>query len=290
MRVATLLVSGVAWATAVGWGQASGPEFEAASLKPAAADAVGIVCSGGPGTASPGIFRCTNVPLAFLVTQAYGFPAYQFAPMAACCRSRFDVTAKVAAGSTKAQFRQMLQALLVERFQFRFHYERKEMAVYELSVAAQGLKMREAAAGVEGGAGEDPWAAPEYRAGKDGYAEFPAGRGGVAGMNGRYRWKGLGVSMEEMVRTLSFQLGGPVADATGLAGRYDFDLRWGIDLAWVLEGSGRPELVGELAEQGPQGPGLVGAVQSQLGLKLTARQGAAEIVVVDHVAKAPGGN
>jgi hypothetical protein len=48
------------------YGQAAyAPSFEVASLKPASPSASGISCSGGPGTASPGIWRCSNVPLLF---------------------------------------------------------------------------------------------------------------------------------------------------------------------------------------------------------------------------------
>src|SRR5580700_5186823 len=88
---------------------AQAPSFEVASIKPASPSASAIKCSGGPGTSSPGIFRCSSVPLAFLISQSYGFQAWQFAPMAPCCRNRFDVTAEMPEGTSKEQFHQMLQ-------------------------------------------------------------------------------------------------------------------------------------------------------------------------------------
>jgi hypothetical protein len=40
---------------------ADDPSFEAASVKPASPSARSIECGGGPGTSSPGIWRCSNV-------------------------------------------------------------------------------------------------------------------------------------------------------------------------------------------------------------------------------------
>jgi uncharacterized protein (TIGR03435 family) len=35
----------------------------------------------------------------------------------------------------------MLQMLLIERFKLRYHYEKREMQVYDVAVAKGGLKM-----------------------------------------------------------------------------------------------------------------------------------------------------
>jgi hypothetical protein len=59
-----------------GYGQASGASFEVASIKPASTSVQAMECSGGPGTSDPGTWRCSNVPLAFLIPRAYGFEAY----------------------------------------------------------------------------------------------------------------------------------------------------------------------------------------------------------------------
>jgi uncharacterized protein (TIGR03435 family) len=268
---------------------ADAPSFEVASVKPASPSATAISCSGGPGTTSPGIWRCSNVPLAFLISRSYGFQAYQFTPRAPCCQSRFDFTAKVPVGATKEQFQRMIQKLLEERLKLKLHHERKEMAIYELTVGEKGPKVKESAPDASSQP-EDPWAPPEYSMGKDGYPVFPAGRGGLAGANGHYRWTGFNVSMREIVTTLSFHLGRPVVDATGLKGNYDIDMKWGVDMAWLLESAGLRDQIGELPDTGPTGPTLIRAVQDQLGLKLNSKKGLGDFVVVDHVEKVPTEN
>jgi len=178
----------------------------------------------------------------------------------------------------------MQQSLLVERFKLAFHHEQKEMPVYELTVGEKGPKIKESAPDAAL-APEEPWAGPKFSMGKDGYPEFPAGRGGLAGLNGHYRWTAVDLSMQEIAKTLSYHLGRPVVDATGLKGKYDIDITWSIDLAWTLEMSGRRDPIPEIPDNGPSGPTLIHAVQDELGLKLNATKGRGDIVVVDHVEK-----
>ena len=270
------------------YGQAAdAPSFEVASIKPAPSSA--IQCSGGPGTTDPVLWRCSSVPLGLLITIAYGFQAYQFRPNDPCCIARFDITAKVAEGTTKEQFQRMIQNLLEERFRLKLHLVPKEMPVYALTVEEKGLKMKESGPDSPP-AQEDPWEIPPYTVGKDGYPVFPAGHSGLAGPNGHYRWVGFRLSLSEIVKTLSFHLGRPVIDATGLTGKYDIDMRWGIDIAWLLESSGHRDEIGGLPDSGPPGPLLIRVVQDQLGLKLNSKKGFGDIVVIDHLEKVPTEN
>jgi uncharacterized protein (TIGR03435 family) len=289
MRRAVLVVGCLTLARMGVYGQAAvEPSFEVASIKPAPPGP--IRCSGGPGTADPVVWRCSSVPVGLLITNAYGFQAYQFRPNDPCCVARFDITAKVAEGTTKEQFQRMMQNLLEQRFRLKLHLEQKEMAIYELTRGGgMGPNMKESAPGVSSEP-DDPWAPPKYSIGKDGYPVFPAGRGGLAGPNGHYRWTAFNVSMEEIVKTLSFHTGRPVHDATGLKGKYDIDLKWGVDLAWLLERSGHGDEIAGLPDTGPTGPPLIRAVQDQLGLKLTSKKGLGEIVVIDHLDTEPVGN
>jgi uncharacterized protein (TIGR03435 family) len=277
-------------ASTFGLGQVDAPSFEVASVKPSSPAVRAMSCSGGPGTADPGIWRCSNVPLAFVISQAYGFEPYEFPIRAPCCLSRFDFIAKVPDGTTKEQFWQMMENLLKERFKLAFHRERKEMAIYELTVGEKGLRMKESAPDAPP-ARQDPWELPTFSIGKDGYPIFPAGHGGLAGPDGNYRWTESNLSMREIVKTLSFQLGRPVIDATGLKGKYDIDMKWWIDTAWAAEAAGlSKEKIAELRDSGPRGPSLERAVRDQLGLKLNSEKGFSDIIIIDHVEELPSEN
>jgi uncharacterized protein (TIGR03435 family) len=80
------------------------------------------------------------MPLAFLISRAYGFQPPRFNYRDSCCQASFDIAAKVPAGATKEQFERMQQKLLEERLKLTFHHERKEMPVYELTVGEKGLR------------------------------------------------------------------------------------------------------------------------------------------------------
>ena len=81
-------------------------------MKPASPNSNLIMCTGGPGTADPGIWRCTNVSVSFLIFKAFDYPPYQFDPGARCCQNRVDVLAKVPAKTTREQFLRLQQNLL----------------------------------------------------------------------------------------------------------------------------------------------------------------------------------
>jgi len=268
---------------------ANGPAFEAASVKAASPSANPVGCSGGPGTADPGTWTCSNAPLGFLISNAYGLQPYQFSPIDKCCQARFDVAARVPAGTTREEFQGMQQNLLAERFKLALHHEQKEMEIYELTVAAKGPKMKESAPGAAPAAPE-PWAAPKFTMGADGYPAFPAGSGGLLGMNGHFRWTGAGLSMPEIVKTLSGTLHRPVFDLTGLKGRYDIDMTWIVDNSAFLALAAQAGVDVAQQEDAGRGPTLEGAVQNRLGLKLTSKKGPGDIVVIDHAEKVPAGN
>ncbi len=260
--------------------------FEVASVKPASPDARAIECRGGPGTSSPGIWTCDNVPLAFVITRAYSFEAWQFPPHAPCCMARYDFEAKLPDNTTRLQFQRMLQNLLAQRFKLALHHEQKEMPVFELTIDKKGLKMKESP-GDAARPPEDAWEITPFTTGDDGYPVFPPGRSGLQGMSGHYRWTAFGLPVSEIVQTLSFHLGRPVIDRTGLKGKYDINMTWYVDVAWQLENSGHRDLIPELGDTGPAGPSLTRAVQDQLGLKLNSARGKGDIVIIDHVEQAP---
>ncbi len=278
------------FATASG---AAGQSFEIASVKTTAPGTSGLSCSGGPGTENPTVWRCHNIPLGLVILRAFRFQDFEFDSRDSCCTGRFDFDVRMPAGTNRAQFDEMLRNLLRQRLGLALHFEQKQMPAFALTVAPKGLKLKQSAANAPVVSEQPWWASPALEFGKDGYPEFPLGRGGLAnGNGGRYRWVAVSVSAQEIARTLADQLHRPVIDATQLNGRYDFDLKWVVDYSWNMSEKTRAEFteqVGTAPEKAP-GPLLPRALEAQLGLRLISKKGVGRLVVIDHVNKLPTDN
>jgi uncharacterized protein (TIGR03435 family) len=137
---------------------------------------------------------------------------------------RFNVDAKAEdpRKTTERQLLEMLQALLVERFQLKYHREPAEQSGFALTVAKNGPKFQEA-----------------KRAG----AEFDFGPNGKPGRGQPRTIRGRALTMPKLVDLLT-TLGehGPGVDKTGLAGVYDFTLNWDEDAGPTLDVALREQL------------------------------------------------
>jgi uncharacterized protein (TIGR03435 family) len=306
------------FAACLAYGQDNSFTFEVASVKPATPpvpNAQGMMIfrapSGGPGTKDPGRINYPNMSLKGLLMTAYDVKNYQIDGPAWLDTERFDVNATMPPDTTKEQFRIMLQNLLAERFKLKVHRDSKELPMYSLVVAKNGPKMKES---VETPASEDRDRTPPQpplplggpKIGPDGFPILsvpPGGRGGMsmAMMPGRARIMAVKQTMQDLAQRLSGQLNRPVTDATGLTAKYDFTLTYategttGLGAFMTAGGAPPPPPAGGgpagvsapgLAETDPL-PNLFGAVQAQLGLKLDAKKGPVETIVVDHVEKTP---
>jgi uncharacterized protein (TIGR03435 family) len=101
----------------------------------------------------------------------------------------------------------MLQNLLAERFKLVAHREPREMQTFRLVVASGG---------------------PNLKAYVEGEAAPPAGKTANRATGVYYRVQGKTIA--EFAKLVEGQLHRPVIDATGLSGKYDFDLFWSEDL------------------------------------------------------------
>jgi bla regulator protein blaR1 len=103
--------------------------------------------------------------------------------------------------------------------------------------------------------------------------------------------QGHAMNMASLVNLLGALLRSPVVDRTGFKGNYDFDLEFTPDdapPAPPVGGEGSVPTAG--APPDANGVSLFAAVQSQLGLKLETKKGPMELIVVDHVERAPTEN
>ena len=115
-------------------------------------------------------------------------------------------------------------------------------------------------------------------------------------------------TMAQLADSLSNQVDRPVLDRTGLASRYDFTLDFAPDQSammtkmGVLSGGLPPSPPGGAVAGGGREPSPNGsvpetdaaplfvAIQSELGLKLEAKKAPTDLIVVDHLEKAPSEN
>jgi uncharacterized protein (TIGR03435 family) len=274
-------------------------EFEVVSIKPSPEPEPGkgitVGCSGGPETKDPGMFRCQNMDLRNLVTRAYATNYWQITAPDWLRSQRFEISAKVPEGTTKEQLNEMLKSMLVDRFHLAVHHESKEMPKYDLVVAKNGTKLKESvddpAPNTSDGAPRPPAPGP-MKMDKEGYPMLAPGRPGMAMMNGHARLFYPKWTMEQLASQLGGQLGKPVTDATGMTGKYDIALYWASDTmrpqASPAAGAGATPM--PAAPEGDNGPTLEKAVQDQLGLRLEAKKGPVDFLVVDHVEKLPTDN
>jgi len=223
-------------------------------------------------------FRATNVTLTQLIRQAY---LLQFGPSSDDGRvvggpnwmdsDGFDLDAKMESATAdtlnklspierEAARQRMLQSLLADRFRLVVHTEAKELPVFSLEIAKKGLKLHEAKPG------------ETY----DKAYRLPNGAPAGAGLHSDKRGEitGQAVSMTDLARWLSRQVGRTVVDRTGLKGTYDFTLTW------------NPENSETSADDGIS---IFEAIQQQLGLKLESGKGPVEVIVIEHAEK-PSGN
>jgi uncharacterized protein (TIGR03435 family) len=274
--------------------------FEVASVKPVRQGAPGNdPLRGGPGTDSPGWLGGVATMKALLM-QAYGLKSYQIGGPPWLESERYRITARVPAGAEQRQIPLMLQALLAERFGLRAHLETRELAVYDLTIGKNGMKLAEST-GVDG-ATRTKSAPPGITTGADGLPAIPPGVsparsyfvvvGGPDGVLCK-----LWARRETMARfadRLSGQLNRPVLDMTDLKGRYDFTLAWTIESTGgtVPRTNPPPDEIDFHDSPVLSDPGLsiFTAVQTRLGLRLEQKKRPLEMLIVDGIDRTPTGN
>jgi uncharacterized protein (TIGR03435 family) len=137
----------------------------------------------------------------------------------------YDIDAKTAGGVeiTRENISGLLLSLLESRFQFRFHREQREMPIYRLEMAKDGVKLKPHPEKDE----------PSMTVNSNGLTvTFSAKR----------------VAMRDFARAMAKGMERPVEDYTGLTGEYDIDLKWSTEQAGI-EGAG-PSVFTALQEVG----------------------------------------
>lgn len=169
------------------------------------------------------------------------------------------------------QMRLMVQSMLSERFNFRYHFETRELPVYVLGIAKGGLKCPQDTSSPPAIA--DPsrprfrWSAsPAPPPPPPGWRPPSPSEQKTLMQSLHMRTKGWPFWL--IVATLSHQPeleGRPVIDKTGLEGAYDCEMKW--------------------SQAGSDGTDqfFFTAVRDQLGLRLQPSKGPVEVLVIDNI-------
>ncbi|MGO8737113.1 MAG: TIGR03435 family protein [Terriglobia bacterium] len=230
------------------------PSFEVASVKPSEmrhGGAIGVFTWPG-GRVTAGLF-----PPKYLLMVAFDVEDCQVVGAPSWTNEeRYDIIAIPPASSPasklnpsnpklppNAEQRQMLQKLLMDRFQLKYHRESKPGPIYVLVKGNRDLKLHDAK-------DKDayPWA-----------GGLPGGAFNGAGM------AGMNITMPQLAARLSEPLKRPVVDQTSLNGSYDFKYEYATD------------------DPAPDVVSCIFASVQGIGLKLKSANGPVEIIVIDHV-------
>lgn len=241
--------------------------FEVASVKPSASTSGRMTMKTDPGRIS-----YTNITLKRILLSAYDVKSYQISGPDWLETLRFDITAKVPPGATKEQVQSMMQNLLATRFKMAVHRESKELSIYVLLAAKNGPKIKPVSAESPG---EEELATMKANEGKDGFPvlSLQAPALTLETRNGRGRITAKEVPIARLADVLFGEVGRPVFNMTGLTGNYSFVVYFA------------PEGSTDSSE-----PSIFAALQEQLGLRLEARKGPVEMLVIDHAERVPTEN
>jgi uncharacterized protein (TIGR03435 family) len=275
-------------------------EFDVASVKQnrSGSDSTNANFPLGAGdvyAANGGSFVATNFPLIVYINFAFRITSNQAPALRKhlpdwVMNERYDITAKTDKhDATKDEMRQMMRALLAERFHLQIHSEDEVQSVYALELVKPetlGPKLQRHPDGdhcAHTPQEADPsQARPSIYAGE---AVFPVFCGGVMGDNGKTPGTLALAARDVALGLIASSIAGPggfdraVVDATGLTGKYDFLLEFAPERRSQPGDSGAAPL--DVA-----GPGIAQALKEQLGLKMVPTKAPVQVWVVDHIERA----
>jgi bla regulator protein BlaR1 len=235
--------------------------YEVVSIHPSAPGQTRTGFGLGPG----GGLRTINTSVINLLAFAYNVRDYQFVGAPGWASSEhFDVILtpdrpETAVGpdsslkdamASQSRNQQRLQAVLRDRFGLVVRTENRELPIYALVTAKGGPKL---SIHPEGGS-------PAHFLG-----------------NGNGHIDANGAVMSMLTNHLSYDLGRPVIDETGLTGQYDFKLDWTPDLNPTISDAAEP------SNTAATGPSIFTALTDQLGLRLQSTKGPVVVYVIEKI-------
>jgi uncharacterized protein (TIGR03435 family) len=268
--------------------------FEAASIKLDTAEpdeqntySNVLLDSQGFFTPTGGLFRSGNRPLTAYIAFAYKLTRDQLHDLSSrlpkwVSTQRWDIDGRAAGNPTKDQYRLMMQSLLAARFNMAVHFETQRRPALALKLQNSGKlgpRLQPHRADVPcSTVASGGWPVQTVA---DGFPK-PCGSvmWGPAATQGQFYMGARDVPMAMIANALSFQpaaaVDRTVVDETGLAGNFDFTLRFSPPMALETRS-------GDVYEPDPEGASFTGALKQQLGLTLSSTTAPVSEIVIDHI-------
>jgi uncharacterized protein (TIGR03435 family) len=204
-----------------------------------------------------------------LITFSYGLHSKQIVDAPAWfATEKFDLDGvpDVEGRPNSKQMKLLIQSALTDRFKLTYHHDKKELAVYALTVGKSGPRLTDTI--------HQPGEPVNFLFRKPG-----------ALMVTNSTMKDFCDGMQAAV------MDKPVVDHTGLTGKYDFTLNWTPDDSQFGQmGIPRPPpppsgATATSTDDPNAPPALSTAMQEQLGLRFDSVKAPADVFVIDHVEK-----
>jgi uncharacterized protein (TIGR03435 family) len=237
------------------------PAFDVVSIRPN--ESGDHFWSQSPLQNKVGRYRATNATLSALISDYFGLKneSQIVGGPRWLGTERFDIQAQVDGEPSRQELIRMVQSLMEDRFQLRFHRDSRETPVYVLLAPKNGLTFGSHLAKA------DDRECPTVPSNDSGCRKVVSVPRGMLMEH---------VNSASVAQTLSSMLRQVVVDETGLTGRYDIKLDY--DLTPPDTGTAIP--FGDL---------VVGALRTQTGLRLETQKRLLDVLVIDHV-EMPSGN
>jgi uncharacterized protein (TIGR03435 family) len=244
-----------------------------------------VPLSNGVKSVHDGRFLMRMVTLDLLIQLAYNLKDFQVVGGPSWVDSDcYEVIAKADGNATFEQMRPMLQSLLADRFKLILRRETRKLAVYELTVAKGGCKIKVAKEGscvTLDPSAPRPWLDPNRPPPQLHYCGGVTRQGWVAPER-KDRIEAFSISMPTLIESISADVGGIIVDKTGFTEKFDFRLEFAPGPGAL--GAPAPVTPGESgASANLSSVSIFTALQEQLGLRLVSTKGPVEVLVIDHV-------
>jgi uncharacterized protein (TIGR03435 family) len=269
-------------------------QFEVASIRPfdpnVPGQTVGLHFDGA-------LVRGVGLSLRDYLATAYRFKAILISGPDWTATERFNISATLPEGGSRAHVPEMLQALLADRFHVKVHKDKKELPFFALVLSKGPLNLKDVP--------PDPDADPEKDepvglanvgtiAGVGNGASISYGRGAsVTVSDNRIEVRKLPLWV--VCRTLERYSDRQIVDMTGLTGAYNFAVEFtpedyqAITLrGLVVRGINLPPEAQKFLDSAS--PSALSDALQQVGLKLEARKAPLDVIIIDDALKTPTAN